>query len=102
MVDPRNVKQVTLCVEHYVDEWRARKRAYAKAHKKALSVAPDLKECALCGAVRGVGVDFIIPFSRGGKPVRENLRWLCGKHNHEAYWYYARTGRPLVLGIDQD
>jgi hypothetical protein len=34
-----------------------------------------------CGATRGLQIDHIVPFARGGTSAPENLRLLCARHN---------------------
>lgn len=41
----------------------------------------DGYQCVLCKATDNLGIDHIVPFSRGGETKKSNLRTLCKKCN---------------------
>lgn len=45
-------------------------------------IALNGRKCAACGRCWGLTIDHILPISRGGRTVFENLQLLCSRCNH--------------------
>lgn len=56
----------------------SRGRRWVKLRRQVLE---EEGKCRVCGDTRDLEVDHIVPTSRGGADVRENLQVLCREHN---------------------
>lgn len=89
------------CVRHARPPWRTSKRprqarGYDVEHDRLRrQVAQEAQECALCGSRGRWELDHVIPQSRGGATVRNNVRRLCVRCHREKT---AREGATARYG----
>jgi hypothetical protein len=58
-----------------------RNSRYIPNDVKAAAAARDLGRCRQCGSAEDIHFDHVIPWSRGGAAVLENIQLLCGTCN---------------------
>lgn len=87
IIDVRNKSMVTRCIVHQYRKKLLDNARRIEENRKARVLMTTLpSRCALCGKKNGLTIDHALPRSMGGKTEIMNLRWLCKKCNHKAYW----------------